>query len=113
MIMTTSSLLSNKDDVENIKITTDKKIETFMTTQIIKIMFRAKTTGLHHEIRELQDNWSCITDSQHRNSGSLTKFTTFLWMSFCRHDKTRKNINGAIQINGEIFSLQLSCFTLE
>lgn len=113
MIMTTSSLLSNKDDVENIKITTDKKIETFMTTQIIKILFRAKTTGLHHEIRELQDNWSCITDSQHRNSGSLMKFTTFLWMSFCRHDKTRKNINGAIQINGEIFSLQLSCFTLE
>lgn len=29
-----------------------------MTARIIKIIFRAKTTGLQHEIRELRDNWS-------------------------------------------------------
>lgn len=46
-----------------------------MTARIIKIIFRAKTTGLHHEIRELRDNCH-ITDSQDRNKGSLMEFTT-------------------------------------
>lgn len=74
------------------------KIETTMTARIIKIIFRAKTTGLHHEIRELRDNWSYnwLTRSEQRFfNGVYNYFCGCHFVGMIRHVK--KNINGAIQ----------------